>query len=291
MVTIPVPAPEDSVQGSDLARDYGVTITRLRPHPGGFDSDCWAADEAWFVKMWRRREPPTGLSLLRDLSAAGLPVPAPIPTVTGELHATLRGRPYAVFPYVRGRTASRADWRQTAQALKRVQALEQVDLPPSTMDEPEIWQLRERLDHPWIENRREEVAESIVRLEQAIGRAKAKAVRHVVCHLDFGGSNLILNDGEVAAIVDWEQAVLGPREHDVWIAAEGDRCALFLAEYGARDLDINHIEYALQARALRDLAARVLHEVDRPGVDIWGFRRIAKLDSDLAQFRPFCAQT
>jgi spectinomycin phosphotransferase len=32
---------------------------------------------------------------------------------------------------------------------------------------------------------------------------------------------VILDDDEVAAIVDWEQAALGPREHDVWIAAEG----------------------------------------------------------------------
>jgi spectinomycin phosphotransferase len=281
----------ESIHGSDLVRDYDVTISELRPHPGGFESDCWVADETWFVKVWRRREPPTGLGLLRELAAARLPVPAPIATVAGELYAWWGGRPYAVFPYVRGRTAGRGDWRQTAQALRRVHSLECVDLPPGTLDEPAVWRLRECLDHPWIEGRREEVAKSILRLEQAIERANAKAVRNVVCHLDFGGFNLILDDDRVAAIVDWEQAVLGPREHDVWIAAEGEHCASFLAEYGARDLDIDHIEYALLARALRDMAARVLGEVDRPGVETWGFRRIARLDRDLASFRPFCAQS
>jgi hypothetical protein len=45
----------------------------------------------------------------------------------------------------------------------------------------------------------------------------------------------------------------------------------------------------LLTRALRDLAARVLTETDRPGVDTWGFQQIAKLDRDLALFRPFCA--
>jgi hypothetical protein len=84
--------------------------------------------------------------------------------------------------------------------------------------------------------------------------------------------------------------VIGPREHDVWIAAEGPHGAAFLEMYGARDLDRDHIEYALLARALRDLAARVFSEVDRPGIDTWGFRRIAKLDNDLALFRPFCAR-
>jgi Ser/Thr protein kinase RdoA (MazF antagonist) len=270
-------------------RDYGITAGEIRPRPGGFESDCWVVDDAWFVKMWRRHEPPQRLDLLRDLAAAGLPVPAPITTVAGGLHGTLRGRPYAVFPYVHGRTASRDDWRQTAQALKRVHSLEYVDLPPTTMDEPEIWRLREYLDHPWIDDRRQEVAASIVRLERAIERARRKTVQQVVCHLDFGGFNLILDDDEVAAIVDWDQAVIGPREHDVWIAAEGEGCESFLAEYGARDLDIDHLEYALLARALRDMAARVSTEVDQPGVDTWGFRRIAKLDDDLARFRPFCS--
>ncbi|GAB2631507.1 phosphotransferase enzyme family protein [Kribbella swartbergensis] len=277
------------IQPSDLARDYGIAVSQLRPHPGGFTSDCWVADEAWFVKVWRQPETPHGIELLGDLRATGLPVPAPVPTVSGELHATLGGRPYAVFSYISGRTATRDDWRQTAQALRRVHSVEYGGLPPGSMDEPAIWRLRDHLDHPWISDRREEVAASIDRLERAIQRAQAKTVRHVVCHRDFGGFNLILgDDGEVAAIVDWEQAVLGPREHDVWIAAEGKNCAEFLTEYGARDLDLDHLEYALLARALRDLAARVLHEVDRPGVDTWGFGRIARLDGDLARFRPFC---
>ncbi len=278
------------VEASDLAHAYGMTAHDLRPHPGGFTSDCWVADSKWFVKAWRRTTTPQGLDLLRNLAATGLPVPAPIQTVIGGLWATAGGRPFAVFPYVPGRTARRDDWRPTAGALKSVHSIEYVDLPPSTLDEPAIWRLRDDLDHPWIADRGDEVAATIARLERAIERALAKTVRQVVCHRDFGGFNLILDDDdEVAAIVDWEQAVLGPREHDVWIAAAGEHCAAFLAEYGARDLDLDHLEYALLGRALRDLAARISDEVDRPGVDTWGFRRIAKVDRDLAQFRPFCS--
>ena len=101
----------------------------------------------------------------------------------------------------------------------------------------------------------------------------------------LGGANLLIDHGRVVAILDWEQAVLGPREHDLWLAAEGTHGELFLNEYGAADLDLDHIEYALLARALRDLAARVRTETDRPGVHQWGFRRLAKLDRDLALFR------
>jgi hypothetical protein len=75
----------------------------------------------------------------------------------------------------------------------------------------------------------------------------------------------------------------------VWIAAEDEHCEAFLTEYGARDLDLDHVEYALLTRGLGDLAARLVQGVDRPGVDTWGLRRLAKLDHDLALFRPFCA--
>jgi len=82
--------------------------------------------------------------------------------------------------------------------------------------------------------------------------------------------------------------VIGPREYDVWVAADGDRLVEFLDEYAADDLDPDHLEFALLARGLRDLSARVMNEVDRPGVDTWGFDRIARVDSDLEVFRRYC---
>ncbi|WP_337796283.1 phosphotransferase enzyme family protein [Actinopolymorpha rutila] len=288
-----VPAPrtlsgEQHPSPQDLEHDYGLRVAALLPCAGGFESDCWVADDRWFVKRWRGSEPPARLGLLEELGTAGMPVPAPIRTLNGEFYTASGPRPYAVFPFVRGREAVDDDWRLTAEALKSVHDLAGVDLPATTMDEPEIWQLRERLDHPWIRDRRREVAASIYRLEATIERARAKVVRHVVCHRDFGGSNLLIDGGQVVAILDWAQAVLGPREHDVWMAAEGRHGSSFLAAYGANDLDVDHIEYALLARALRDMAGRVLQEVDRPGVDTWGFDRIARLDRDLAMFGPYC---
>ena len=279
------------VQPADLARDFGVRAGVLRPHAGGYESDCWVADDAWFVKLWKQQGHPRGLSVLQELQDLGLPVPAPIPALSGALYAVLGGRPYAVFPYIQGRTANHDDWRVTARALRQVHDLgDRPDLPHATLDEPEIRALGERLDHPWIVERRDEVAAAIHRLDETIERVRSRVVREVVCHRDFGGLNLILDeDGNVAAMLDWDQAVIGPREHDVWIAAEGPHLEPFLAEYGARDLDLDHLEYALLARALRDMAARVLDEVDRPGVATWGFDRIARLDNDLEVFRAYCS--
>lgn len=274
---------------AELLRDFGITVSALRSHPGGFESDCWVADDAWFVKRWKQPGAPIGLARLAELRAAGLPVVVPARAVTGELFAVSRGRSYAVFPYLPGRTATADDWRVTARALRQVHGVRaRLGLPRAGTAEPEIRELSRNVDHPWIADRRDEVLAAVCRLDAAIARAKAKPVREVLCHTDFGGFNLILDDaGEVAAILDWDYAVLGPREYDVWIAAEGPHLTAFLDEYGAHDLDLDHLEYALLARALRDLAARVLTGVDRPGVETWGFDRIAKLDGDLEAFRAY----
>jgi aminoglycoside phosphotransferase (APT) family kinase protein len=273
----------------DLQRDYGLAVSALEPHPGGFATDGWVADGRWFVKMWKAGERPLGLERLGALAALGLPVVEPVRTVGGELFARAGTRAYAVFPHVQGRTATRdGDWRATSRALRGVhEAPPVVELPGADTSEPAIRKLGGRLEHPWIVDRQDEVAAGIERLERVV--AGLKPVREVICHTDLHGWNLLLNDeGEVAAILDWDTAVIGPREHDVWVAAEDPHLAEFMDEYGADDLDLGHLEYALLARGLRDLAARVLNEVDRPGVDTWGFDRIARLDSDLDAFRPYC---
>ncbi|TDW18012.1 phosphotransferase enzyme family protein [Kribbella kalugense] len=274
----------------DLERDYGLTVSALEPHPGGFATDGWVADGQWFVKVWKAGEQPVGLDLLAELHALGLPVVEPRRTLRGELSATTGTRAYAVFPYIEGRTAKWDDWRVVAQAMRQVhETPARLTLPRPDLSEPHIRTLGRHLQHPWIADRADEVAAAITRLDGVRARLEDKPVRDVVCHTDFHGLNVLIDDkGEVAAILDWENAVIGPREYDVWVAADGNELVGFLDAYGADDLDSDHLEFALLARGLRDMSARVMHNLDQPGVDIWGFDRIARLDSDLDVFRHYC---
>jgi Ser/Thr protein kinase RdoA (MazF antagonist) len=274
--------------GADLERDYGITPGTIEAHSGGFESECWIVDGAWFVKVWKPGRRPQRLELLDQLQDAGLPVVVALRTRDGACHATTAGRDYAVFPYVDGRLATPDDWAATADIMKQVHAATGVELPVTTVDEPWIDDLRNRLDHPWIRDRAHTVRAYADRLEAVIGRARATEVAHVVCHRDLQGANLLLGGGRVVAILDWDWALSAPREHDLWVAADMGRTIPFLDRYGARDLDITHLEYAPLARALRDLAARVTEGVDRPGVETWGFDRLGRLDRDLDVLRPYC---
>jgi aminoglycoside phosphotransferase (APT) family kinase protein len=150
------------------------------------------------------------------------------------------------------------------------------------MDERCIEFLRDHLDHPWVADRRVALAAAVDRLEAVIDQARRTDVPHVLVHHDLYGDNMLVDDGgEVIAILDWDHAALAPREHDLWMLVDDDRSNGLLDAYGASDLNATHLEYAMLARALRDLAARVSDEVDRPGIEQWGFRRLDRLDDVL----------
>ena len=78
-----------------------------------------------------------------------------------------------------------------------------------------------RLDHPWIADRAGELSEGLGRFEAILNRVRATDVPVGLSHDDFGGDNVIVDDdGRLAAIVDWDWARFGPREHDLWLVID-----------------------------------------------------------------------
>jgi hypothetical protein len=57
---------------------------------------------------------------------------------------------------------------------------------------------------------------------------------------------------------------------------------------GPPRLDLTHLEYARLARSLRDLAVRIVNEVDLEGVNTWGFDGLRRVDNDLLLAQSFC---
>jgi Ser/Thr protein kinase RdoA (MazF antagonist) len=261
-----------------LERDYGISATSVRPHEGGWEADCFLVDNRFFVKAWRRGAP-TNLAVLEQLAARGLPVIPPLRTKDGHFSTAA----YAVFPYVNGSRAPDNDPGLIGRALRAVHAISDVELTTGQLDGWCIEPLRSRLNHEWVADRRSELAAAVDRLEAVIEVARATDVPDALVHTDLYGDNLLVDDtGRLLAILDWDHAYLGPREHDLWMLADEHRAAGLLEAYGAFDLDPTHLEYAMLARALGDLTVRLCEEVDRPGINEWGFRRLERIDEALS---------
>ena len=270
----------------ELRRDFRIHADRFVPWPVGFESECWIADDRWFIKVWNERGHPVDLRLPDSLADQGLPVPRPLRV---DLTRTDDGRRYTVFPYVHGRHATDEDAVEVAHLLRRVHDLPLDRLilpaPPPTHDLLDL--LRPRLTHPWVADRRDVLVAWLDRFEAVLARARAITVPDVLSHDDLDGANVLIgDDGTVAAALDWDWARLGPREHDLWTVIDHEQPRRFLDAYRIDevDLDATHLELGLLRRALGDLAARVVDGVDRPGVDTWGFERLARVDDTLALF-------
>ena len=269
---------------------FGVVVGELRPHPGGFEADAFS-DGHWFVKLWRHEpDSDTSLALTAALAARGIPVPPAQLAVDGSYTAGYLSRRFALFPFVTGVPATWRDAEAIARGMREVHAVTGLVLPRADLNEGCIEDLRARQDHPWIRDRRRELMAAVDRLERVIDRASSIEMRSVVCHRDLFPHNVLVgDDGQVSALLDWGSVRSAPREHDLFVGLCGPAPQRLLRAYGAEGLDLIHLEYARLARSLRDIAARVVDEVDLDGINTWGIEGLRRVDADLALALPFCA--
>lgn len=138
--------------------------------------------------------------LLQILRGAGVAVPAPIfVEETGKIF----GRPVIVVEFIEGTTevapANMDDYMlQTAAHLAKIHRVDTTPLgflPPHTFDV-----LPEKPDEPLI---------------QAILSATPHGNRHGLLHGDYWPGNVLWRDGQLAAVIDWEDAALGDPLLDV----------------------------------------------------------------------------
>jgi Ser/Thr protein kinase RdoA (MazF antagonist) len=100
-----------------------------------------------------------------------------------------------------------------------------------------------------------------------------RRVRHVVCHTDAHGANVLRDVDARLWIVDWEMARLAPPEHDLWMLLV--RRPDVLAEYRRTagrhaQLDPDVLSFYVLRRVLEDVAVdvhAVVHEHRRPEED------------------------
>jgi spectinomycin phosphotransferase len=85
----------------------------------------------------------------------------------------------------------------------------------------------------------------------------------VVCHTDIHGGNLMVGHDGNLYMLDWENAIIAPPEHDLmFFAGEPGFLETFYPIYsrkiGTHHIDLKLLEYCFYRRALEDLADFIL---------------------------------
>lgn len=278
-----------------LRKHFGLEAGQLSFLPLGHDSSAWvyrldAADgRPFFVKVRLAVTNPASLLMPRLLRDHGVEhVVAPLPARDGALWAPAAGYALIVYPFIAGGTGMELgmtpeQWRAYGRTLRQIHA---VPVPPELAGAlrretfvPDgalkLVRLDTYLDAPspddpavaelagfWRANRAT-IHALLDRAEQLGRRLAQDPPPAVLCHADIHTNNLLVGaEGEVW-FVDWDEALLAPKERDLMFAVGGiseeyvkpENEAAFLEGYGAAAIDPVALMYYRYAWAVGDIGA------------------------------------
>jgi Ser/Thr protein kinase RdoA (MazF antagonist) len=141
-------------------------------------------------------------------------VAAPVPTTGGSYVVRVGGRPVSVWPFVEGSWADAGDdaYRvQAAELLARVHRhLVSVSVPP-------------RPAHAGMERGRHQTRPEVAdpELDQWLSTFMVRRRRRQLLHADFYRGNVLVRNGRIVALLDWDDVFFGPPEQELaWAAWE-----------------------------------------------------------------------
>jgi spectinomycin phosphotransferase len=294
------PAVRDEQVTAILRERYALDITGLAFLALGHDSNAWTFrasagdDEAWFVKI-RRHIDPARLGLAGFLRDGGLEaVVAPIATSEGDSSVAIDDLHLIVYPFIDGAVAAETGLtdEQWIEYGRIGAALHATRLPPDL----EAALPRERFRSVWSDaigrlddaamayrgdeaarpelvsfwrTHRDEILHLAQRAEE-IGRSlrerldgRAARMQLVPCHADFHTHNLLVDALGGLRVIDWDEAMLAPRERDlmfvkgspIGLAPGARELGLFEAGYGPLDIDPVKLAYYHSDWAIQDIAS------------------------------------
>ena len=278
-----------------LRDGYGLRASQLVFLPLGVDINtavyraAAADDQQYFVKLRRGPFDELSVAVPSFLAGVGLQqVIAPLRTSAGQLAFRLDPYTLALYPFVEGvdgyaAALTEQHWAALGAAIKR---LHTVRLPPAIrrglQRETYASRYRQRVVAFQARLHGSRLADSIAAELAALLQARAVEVRQLVdgaerlaralqarpqvvvlCHADLHNGNLLLSPDGALHIVDWDTALLAPKERDLMFVGSGLRragdeaqaAAWFYQGYGPAEIDPLALAYYRCERIVQDIDA------------------------------------
>lgn len=277
-----------------LNAKYGIEVINLILLPLGADMNAsvYKAEtsdkRSYFVKLKHGHDSDIGVKLLAFLEVSGVQqIIPPIRTIDGKLTQQIEDFNLIAYPFFNGQNGfycplTEEQWIILGKALKHVH---QLAIPPSIKDqirkETYSSQWREALRALIVHIDEEDLGgdETSLRLQafmreyksiihRLVNRAEAlsKVIQNqsnefVLCHSDIHGGNILIDEGGAIYIVDWDEPVMAPKEHDLMFIGGGVANIwnnsweeeFFYKGYGETSINRLILAYYRHERILKDI--------------------------------------
>jgi spectinomycin phosphotransferase len=301
-----------------VRREYGPEVERLTFVPVGWVAYCYIADcvggERYFLKLnndsgeipYAASNRDFYLPLSYQLCTKGiLPhVACPVRTRTGQFTAPFEEHVLILFDFIEGETVGFGDLSDDILVkLARLVGILHKSISQIKVEHPFYERFDIAFEDDWVNTfdvlegitssdrwgkrelrdlllpRRDEILAHLRRLKELQTLARATGKEMVVCHTDLHGGNLMTDARGNLYILDWENAMIAPPEHDLFFWAGYDYfwdsfLPIYEREFGPARLDSDVFGFYYYRRNLEDLidfALRILYrttDYEQDGEDL-----------------------
>lgn len=275
---------------------YGLSIVALAFLPIGNDAASFvyrvtASDGTDFFLKVRTgqgfRAP--SIAIPRFLHEQAVPhIVTPVPTLAQTLSVRVSDFVLSLYPFIEARTATEAGltdelWHTLGRTLRQIHAsqlpaeLEQIVsreafVPSrrhvltnleSAITNPNLADPVQRELSAFWRVRQDEIRMVIDRADTLGSWLRQASLPQVLCHADLHTWNVLLDTMQHMWIVDWDEALLAPKERDLMFVIKGighnligpHETTCFLQGYGDLGIDRQALVYYRYAWAVQDMAA------------------------------------
>ncbi|OYN89534.1 phosphotransferase [Parenemella sanctibonifatiensis] len=210
-----------------LLGHWGLTDERVRPLSGGTNNQTWAVGDAHVLRLHRNVGSTAYEHTLLGLIEVPFALPTPLPAADGRtvVEQTIDGEKIraSVSRLIPGEPPRRGDpvaaaacGRALADLDAAMALVEERQLPPHPTWDGDLRHVHPLVPDPTVVAmaagaHRSEVARILAR----VGKAPLRRLPRAIIHGDFGPGNVLMLEGRVSGILDFETAGPGIRAMDL----------------------------------------------------------------------------